>query len=628
MNYFNYKFLKENIKKSKGLIILALIVLPLINVFAVLLFLKSGFRLNLATFGTLSLVTGISAFVVPIMLAYILFGFVFKKKSIDFYLSKPISRKGIFITNVIGGFILITVFILINSLLYLLLGLFTNLVVPFALIIDYFVYWWIAYLFMFVISIVSISISSNIITSFVALCLLFFFCPFMMALNDSYKAMSTMNYQATNDQNSKIYSFKCYDEECYTKKSKGVYKIEVYTEGIGVLTAPVNALIYQNYDSKSVVKTLIVSVIYLIGGYYIFLKRKMENCECGLKNPYLHYVLKTLVFFPICYFIYVIISSASVGETILSCLCSCGAIAFYILYDVITRRELYKFKQSLCIFLLSFGLFQGLFYCLEYFYSNKELTIHDEVKEISFSDENRDYKITDEDLIADIMVSILNNNGNSNISGSKIKINNKNYNINIYLEEEVEEKINNYFENKGLKNKYQLFNYDGLHFANTSQNGYIPVTKKLKEYTKELMNNDIAVIGDVPEYLQLYNYKNHEYEIITIPINASNDLYTYVGHTINQLCLDNMKSKNSLKYISYIYYHISDINFENEERKIENLINTNYNEFIEFLEKHKNDEVKAEYIKVWIGSNNNSRDYYFIWDIEAFEEEILKYQNN
>lgn len=633
MKYFNFNFLKENIKKSKGLIILAIIVLPLLNVFSVLLFLKSGYRLNLATFGTLSLVTGIGAFVVPIMLAYIFFGFVFKKKSVDFYLSKPISRKGIFITNTIGGTLLITAFILINSLLYIILGLFTSLVVPFALVIDYFVYWWVTYLFMFVISVLAISLSGNVFTSFVALGVILCTYPITSGILSIYPEYANFYYKCSQEVCDFADEYNCFSSEtCEIHKENNEYQLNLYKNNNDIFTTPLNALIYKKYDTKSVVKTSILIIIYICISYYIFQKRKMEDNECGIKNPYLHYTLKTLVFLPICFLIYAIISESSVGVSLLFCLCLVGAMAFYILYDVITRREIYKFKLSIFIFILSFAIFQGLFFSIEAYYKHKEI-VFDNIESIFFSDlfydRSEDIVIKDENLINDIIKLTLRRNYNGynyTARSTKISLGKDIYNLTVGLNDELLDIIKEYADKMEIENDYQLFDYDHMHFAHTPLGAYIPVTKELKEYTKKVKDNKITLGGN-PDSIELYNYKNHEYDMITIPINSSQELYSYVGHIINQQCFDEMQNKKSLQRISYISDYTAELKFRNESQKIVNLINMNYNEFAKFLENHKNDEVSDEYIMIWY-DNKDIRSYYFIWDIKSFEEWLLKYQNN
>ena len=46
--------------------------------------------------------------------------FVFKKKSVDFTLSMPVTRKQIFVTNTIGGIAILVMMIIMNVLLMLL----------------------------------------------------------------------------------------------------------------------------------------------------------------------------------------------------------------------------------------------------------------------------------------------------------------------------------------------------------------------------------------------------------------------------------------------------------------------------------------------------------------------------
>ena len=56
--------------------------------------------------------TLLGTFILPIIISICLFNYIYKKKSVDFINSMPISRKSIFITNTILGIIIIIFFIL------------------------------------------------------------------------------------------------------------------------------------------------------------------------------------------------------------------------------------------------------------------------------------------------------------------------------------------------------------------------------------------------------------------------------------------------------------------------------------------------------------------------------------
>lgn len=176
---FNIRFLKENIKKSKALLAFCLGLIPLLNILVLIAIAISLNGIEILDFNSISMVTYLGLFIIPIVLAVSLFGFVFKNKSVDFVLSKPLSRSTIYITNIIGGILIITIFMLLNSLIYIFFGLiFSNLVIPFSLILDYFILYLISYIFIFVVSSLAISIAGNLMGSLVLILTIICLVPF------------------------------------------------------------------------------------------------------------------------------------------------------------------------------------------------------------------------------------------------------------------------------------------------------------------------------------------------------------------------------------------------------------------------------------------------------------------
>ena len=88
-NLFNIKYLMQNIKKSKGLIILSLVLVPMFTSI-ILLSASSDYALS---FAEISIVNIICMYIIPIVLSMSLFSYVYKKNSVDFIGSMPVSRK-------------------------------------------------------------------------------------------------------------------------------------------------------------------------------------------------------------------------------------------------------------------------------------------------------------------------------------------------------------------------------------------------------------------------------------------------------------------------------------------------------------------------------------------------------
>lgn len=112
------------------------------------------------------------------------------------------------------------------------------------------------------------------------------------------------------------------------------------------------------YNSISLVKMLILSFVYGTVGYFIFKKRKMENNETSFKNAFAHYLVKGITLFPVCFVTYAIIRSTNGIGWLISIV---GIIIYSIIYDLITRKEIFKLGKSLIISLLLFFLYTGIY---------------------------------------------------------------------------------------------------------------------------------------------------------------------------------------------------------------------------------------------------------------------------
>ena len=180
---FNFNFLKENIRKSKGLLAFLLGIIPIVNIIFLIILLTSSNN-NLLDFNMLSFLTYAGIIFIPLSLSITLFGFILRKKSVDFVLSKPISRKSIFLTNTIGGIVIILIFMLINTLIFALFScIFANLTIPFLLLVDYFLFWFISYVFMFIVMNLAIILSGNIITSLIVALIILLLVPYLNGIN-------------------------------------------------------------------------------------------------------------------------------------------------------------------------------------------------------------------------------------------------------------------------------------------------------------------------------------------------------------------------------------------------------------------------------------------------------------
>ena len=220
--WFNFKYLCQNLKKSKAIIIFLICAIFFINLWMVGINLLSGNYI--IDFSALSRVSAIIAFIFPVILAFTLFGFVFRKQEIDFIMAKPINRKQIFWSNICGGIGIILFTILLNTLGFVLLNLLTDLFIPLGAILDYFIYWVVSYIFIFIIASLGISVAGNRAGAIVIVLLVLFLFPTLTLIEYSVRSYNSNNYlvcESTECLPSEAYCNK--DSECLTNLVAGKY---------------------------------------------------------------------------------------------------------------------------------------------------------------------------------------------------------------------------------------------------------------------------------------------------------------------------------------------------------------------------------------------------------------------
>lgn len=569
--WVNFKYLYQNFKKSKTLLLFILVLVPIINIWMVGTNIIS--KDYVVDFSMLYKLSNIIAFILPTALAFILMGFVFKRKTVDFVMSKPISKKQIFISNFIGGFGFILVILLINSIGFIFLNLFTSLFIPFSVIIDYFCYSLVTYMFIFIISLLAIAISGNISGTFVVFLLLLLFGA----------SISYINYDI-KDKNTNIY----YISESESYKADLTYD---YT-----LITPLNYYRYETYNTNSIIKTLVLSVVYLGLAYIIFNKKLMENSEVSFKNKYLYNIIKILTYIPICYFAYLIFSSDNIFLIISIIIC----VVYYIVYDLILRKKLGNvYKKGGEFLIVSIFIF-GAFVLIGKLYDKDKLLDIPEVVTLEFNDYDFNYvytiKVSDKNLISELI--------KDNIFDNYITMYfDNNYFISKGISESLYGKIINYADKNDLLDKYTTDNI--IHITSANNKGLVlPLDNKFKNMVIDELNNyDSDKLEK--EYIYLYKYEDHKIKYISLDIYNNLDILNYIKEIYNEEFLKNIN--NNTIFIN------SDIEYLDE------IINENKDSFINFLEEHKNDKLTNDTLILYSGL-----DRYFI-NKDVFLLEYDKY---
>ena len=626
---FNFNFLKENVRKSKGLLAFLLGVIPIINIIFLIVLLTTSSS-NLLEFDIVSFLTYAGIIFIPLSLSVTLFGFVLKKKSVDFILSKPISRKSLFITNTLGGILVILVFMIINTLIFGLFGLvFESLTIPFGLLVDYFLFWFISYVFMFTVINLAIVLSGNLITSVVVALIILLIVPYLNGINyitqDYY---SGDNYIICENPDCKPESYYCYnDDDCEEHLLNNEYRLyygKLLTYNFTAPLVMLNEAANNNdtfYNSMSLIKMIVLSVIYFAIGYFVFKNRKMENNETSFKSSFAHYLVKGITLFPICLLTYAIIEGAGAIGWLISIV---GIIIYSVVYDLITRREIYKPVKSLIISALLFFLFTGVYASYFKVFDNPEKVIK-KVDSITYEG----MKITDTDLINNIIKSLLDKNtmGSSYVYNFIFTSGNTQYEVTA----DINETLNNLLQdelNIWNKEKIKKFDFNRIHYMEYNDT-MIPITKELKNIIKDNIHKidefDIDSLSET-DTLYLYSYHNHHYESVMIPIKLDSELFNKIITYQNELFI---KFREKIDYeLSYnLNAYDSDVFSDEDYYVFDYVIRSNMTKFINYLKNDNKIDANKDltYIRVY---DMNKAYTITISDVQLFKGEFDSYKEN
>ena len=626
---FNFNFLKENVRKSKGLLAFLLGVIPIINIIFLIVLLTTSSS-NLLEFDIVSFLTYAGIIFIPLSLSVTLFGFVLKKKSVDFILSKPISRKSLFITNTLGGILVILVFMIINTLIFGLFGLvFESLTIPFGLLVDYFLFWFISYVFMFTVINLAIVLSGNLITSIVVALIILLIVPYLNGINyitqDYY---SGDNYIICENPDCKPESYYCYnDDDCEEHLLNNEYRLyygKLLTYNFTAPLVMLNEAANNNdtfYNSMSLIKMIVLSVIYFAIGYFVFKNRKMENNETSFKSSFAHYLVKGITLFPICLLTYAIVEETEAIGWLISIV---GIIIYSVVYDLITRREIYKPVKSLIISALLFFLFTGVYASYFKVFDNPEKVIK-KVDSITYEG----MKITDTDLINNIIKSLLDKNtmGSSYVYNFIFTSGNTQYEVTA----DINETLNNLLQdelNIWNKEKIKKFDFNRIHYMEYNDT-MIPITKELKNIIKDNIHKidefDIDSLSET-DTLYLYSYHNHHYESVMIPIKLDSELFNKIITYQNELFI---KFREKIDYeLSYnLNAYDSDVFSDEDYYVFDYVIRSNMTKFINYLKNDNKIDANKDltYIRVY---DMNKAYTITISDVQLFKGEFDSYKEN
>ena len=330
---FNFKYLMQNIKKSKMAIILFLLVVPL---FTSLLLIVSSSDSYVPSFLELGAPNVIFMYVTPFILSFSLFGYVYKKKSIDFIGSMPINRKSIFFTNTIGGIGLIVLMQFITLICTLIFGAITESLIFSKMVWDLFLYQTVAYIFVFTVANLAMSVSGNVITQIVVtLLILFTISSSVLYLN----MWNNFDIKLTDDDYRITSNYNINNDISYTAPSL------LFNDGSYI------------FDTKSLVKMVVLSIAYVILGYYLFKNKKMEYAGESFENKFIHFIVKGLTLIP---FVMILVALVDSDEWEAIMILMAIIFVYYFVYDLITNKK-NKLRENLVAVITSIVVLFGVY---------------------------------------------------------------------------------------------------------------------------------------------------------------------------------------------------------------------------------------------------------------------------
>jgi len=597
---FNYKYFFQNIKKSASVLALFCGIVPILNTIIFLLSATSNSSGYLVTLENISVFTAVCMYVLPFILAACLFDFIFKKKSIDFIGSMPITKKSIFTTNIIGGIGIIFVMLFTTALCMFISSLFIPTVhIPILMLFDYLIIFLIGYIFVYAASALAFSISGNLITGLATCMLLLFFIPFVDNYVDSVR--ETTYYDSY---------IKCESEECIPKhfncdyedgncllhqaKDEYIFYLDALSTKKKNYTLPYNYISYvigMNYSNDEIItynfnqllKTFGIAIIYVILGYYFFKKKKLEISETSFGNFNTHLFVKFLTMVPICTFMYGGLLSESL---FLILFLGILLLAYYFIFDLITRKKIEQVKKSLLAFFITIFVIFSFCYIVDKSSKERENIIKDsdvtktEV-DANYGDFISDIEITDKKTINSILSSLTETEKVDDVYyrvDLKLYVGEKIYHTYLSLTEEDWKTLSNKVKKQSNIDKISLKGTYYVEMENTILD-YNKIGKMVEVASKALKEEDkeCKVLSSV----HFYKYENHQTKKYHVSSCESIDLQKLIVKYNNEIITS--KDENS----EIIDIHL----FDSEEKDIDYLLNHYTSTFESFFIENMKEEI-------------------------------------
>lgn len=648
---FNFKYLKENIKKSKGLIVLSSILVPIFTLLITVLYLNNEIYKQLITMGEIIWINMIGLFVIPVAISMALFGYIYKKTSVDLVNSMPLNRKTIFVTNTIGGIAIITIIQVITAIILLLCNIFcANMYIFPEMIFDIFVLMWISYVFVFLATNVAMALSGTHLTQIVLTLLILFLVPFCHITLSNWDNNS-VEYKLVDDIGEvQIYEYKPTNAVSYTMPSQ-IFAGLMGNNGF--------------YSTESIIKMVVLGITYYFLGLYLFKKRKMENTEESFADIGIHLLVKALTILPMV----ILLNMLDPDTTFLIIAFTCIAV-YYFVYDFVVKKKV-RLKVSFLAMILIFVILQVLSVGMleleeneakvhnlyeqdviavaldfinsgtksQYFMGNRDIISY--IYEIKSTANQYYYSTYATSTVTSVDVGTLENENVEPKYNVNVSFKDKNgdiYNFRVYINGEQRNKLISMVEND--ENYLTEIKKDYM------ENGKFTMSRHMiDDNTTKLLNTEIETrlntislkelisltqdAGNSNAVLDKYYYKNHQLLSKEIPIHFSNEILKLVAESQNQFTKKIFEKRNEDPIKDWVEYDIVGGD-GNKATSLDNYRFYNIYYAKDELDKYVSDNLdkefdpSKEYYIFRIGSRVYSSCYFFTNDVEKIEEFITK----
>ena len=542
----------------------------------------------------------------------------------------PISRATIFVTNTIGGILLLILMMGISAfLIFLVSELFTSLVIPFKMIVDYFISFSIIYVFVFTICNLAASVSGNVMTQIVVTLLIMFLVPFLSQMSLGFFNNEAVVSCSSSSCAPKVYE--CYDNFCLNDKENGIYKASssIYTEA--KYTAPyqfVSSIIFGNnftFGKSQLGKMFFLSLVYIVLGYVLFKRRSMEVTETSFRNIYVHMFVKSLTIIPMVFLFDAFMFSSDFGWPLVIVLLM--ILAYFFVYDLITKKSITNIRLSLVFFIITTLLVTGFYYLTNvkenttYIDRSKVSSVALDLSEfVNMSD----VYISSSKVIDWVFQDLLSSNYSRQDSYvAYLKMNNGTvYELPVSYSENYNKILKYVNNNKDISTKFKDIPYSQIYFIKADNlaldpNSNSKIISLVKSSMENLSLSSYNALEDNGFILNMRAYSNGR--IVTYQINTkiSPELTRKISSYFNEEFKKNTIDKDNMHTVYVdnhddIYYPDMDYFTSNCSKDLWNFIKTNIN---------KDCDITKPYIKFEYYSGNGSYAFYTN-NISGFSELI------